>query len=240
VVTFDDEVLSYYKMSHMRGWTMIMILLGALQVSAQNTYTKASDSDPKAKVILDKLKATYNGYKSMEVKFDIDLELPNKPKVTQKGTIIQSGTKFQAKMTDQEVFSDGKTTWLYIKKNKEVQIMDAAEGASSAVMSPKQMMTLYEKGEYVYTIVEERTVGKDVWVDIEFKPLKKRSEYSKIRLTIDKKANKMVSLRVFSKDGSKYTLKVNSLTPNLKYDPAIFVFNTKSYPGIHIEDLRMD
>jgi outer membrane lipoprotein-sorting protein len=121
-----------------------------------------------------------------------------------------------------------------------VQISDIEEGEASAFMSPKQMMTMYDSGDLVYSIIEERKVGGTQFVDIEFKPLSKKTDYTKMRLTIDKKANKMVSLRVFSRDGSRYTLKVSDILPNKKYDPAMFTFNTKSVQGLHIEDLRMD
>jgi outer membrane lipoprotein-sorting protein len=222
--------------------TMWVLLLFSAVVMGQTTatMTKSKDSDPKAKTILDKLKKQYDSYKSMEVKFEIDLELPGKAVEKQKGTVIQDGKKYQVKLQDQEIYADGKTIWVYLKKNKEVQITDMEEGEASAFMSPKQMMTMYDSGEFVYSIIEERKVGNAQFVDIEFKPLSKKTEYTKMRLTIDKKANKMVSLRVFSRDGSRYTLKVSDILPNKKYDPAMFTFNTKSVQGLHIEDLRMD
>lgn len=221
---------------------MWVLLLCSAVVMGQTTatMTKSKDSDPKAKTILDKLKKQYDSYKSMEVKFEIDLELPGKAVENQKGTVIQDGKKYQVKLQDQEIYADGKTIWVYLKKNKEVQITDMEEGEASAFMSPKQMMTMYDSGEFVYSIIEERKVGNAQFVDIEFKPLSKKTEYTKMRLTIDKKANKMVSLRVFSRDGSRYTLKVSDILPNKKYDPAMFTFNTKSVQGLHIEDLRMD
>lgn len=218
----------------------IFIFVQYLVLGQSATMNKAKDSDPKANMILDKLKKQYDTYKSMEVKFEIDLELPGKAVEKQKGTVIQDGKKYQVKLQDQEIFADGKTIWVYLKKNKEVQITDMEEGEASAFMSPKQMMTMYDSGEFVYSIVEERKVGDAQFVDIEFKPLSKKTDYTKMRLTIDKKANKMVSLRVFSRDGSKYTLKVSEITPNKKYDSTMFTFNTKSVQGIHIEDLRMN
>lgn len=221
---------------------LCMGVLVHLHISAQSstTMTKAKDSDPKAKQILDKLKKQYDAYKSMEVKFELDLELPGKAVENQKGTVIQDGKKYQVKLKDQEIYADGKTVWIYLKKNKEVQITDMEEGESASFMSPKQMMTMYNSGDFVYEIIEERNVAGSQFVDIEFKPLSKKTDYTKMRLTIDKKANKMVSLRVFSRDGSRYTLKVSDILPNKKYDPAVFTFNTKSVPGLHIEDLRMN
>lgn len=215
-------------------------LVGGYVMGQSNTVTSKSDNDPKAKLILDKLKKQYDSYKSMEVKFELELELPNQPKEVQKGVVIQDGSKYQIKLKDQEIYADGKNVWIYLKKNKEVQITDMSDGDSSDFLSPKQMMTLYQKGEYLYSIVEERKVEGTHFVDIEFKPVSKKSDFTKMRLTIDKKANKMIYLRVFSRDGSRYSLKVGDIIANKKYESSCFTFNTKSVQGIHIEDLRMD
>ena len=143
-------------------------------------------------------------------------------------------------MKEQEIFTDGKTSWVYLKSNNEVQINDASDDAGSAFLSPKQLMEIYNKGEYVYSILEERKIGKSIYTDIEFKPVSKKSEFAKLRLTIDKKANKLLSLRVFSKDGSRFTIKVSELLSNKKYDASFFSLNTKSLKGVHVEDLRMN
>jgi outer membrane lipoprotein-sorting protein len=206
----------------------------------QSAMTSKKDNDPKAKNILDKLKKQFDGYKTMEVSFEMELELPNQPMEKQSGSLIQDQNKYVVKMKDQEIYADGKTVWIYLKKNKEVQISDYDDAAASEFMSPKQMMMLYEKGDYVYSIIEERRVGSQTFTDIEFKPLSKKSDIAKLRLTVDAKANKMISLRVFSKDGSRYILKVNSIIPNKKHDASLFSLNTKTLKGVHIEDLRMD
>ncbi len=222
-------------------FVLLFASLGYLNLGAQSpTMTTKKDNDPKAKSILDKLKKEFAGYKSMEVSFEMELELPNQPAEKQNGSLIQDGNKYVVKMKDQEIYADGKTVWIYLKKNKEVQISNFEESTTSEFLSPKQMMTLYEKVDYVYSIIEERKVGSETFTDIEFKPLSKKSDIAKLRLTVDKKANKMVSLRVFSRDGSRYLLKLNSITPNKKYEPSLFSLNTKALKGVHIEDLRMD
>ncbi|MBL0027395.1 MAG: outer membrane lipoprotein carrier protein LolA [Saprospiraceae bacterium] len=207
---------------------------------SQGTMLSTRDNDPKAKSILDKLKKQYDSYKTMEVSFEMELELPGKKTELRKGIVIQDGKMYQIKMEDQEIYSDTKTVWVYLKNNNEVQISDYEESESSDVMSPKQMMSLYEKGDFIYSLIEERKVGKNVFADIEFKPVSKKSDFTKMRLTVDKNSNKMISLRVFSRDGSKYLLKISDLKSNKKYDPAIFSFNPKAVTGVHIEDLRMD
>ena len=225
----------------MRVFGMVMFLFLCTSSFAQTkTYTKKGDSDPKAKVILDKLKKTLEGYSSVEMRFVLTMELPKQNKEVQRGTLIQSQKKFVVKMDQQDVYCDGKSTWIHFKNNKQVQLTDYDEKSGGAFLSPTQLLNLYQTGEYVYTITQERTEKGNTIADIEFKPLDLNNEFAKMRLTVNKTLNKVVSLRVFAKDGSRYTLDLESLLPNKKYDPATFVFNAKDHPGVRIEDLRID
>jgi outer membrane lipoprotein-sorting protein len=208
--------------------------------SQTKTYTKKGDSDPKAKTILDKLKKSMDSYNSVEMRFTLTMELPKQSPDVQKGVLIQSGKKFQVKMDQQDVYCDGKSTWIYFKKNKQVQVNDFDESATGGFMSPKQILKMYETGNFVYAITEQRKEKEATMADIEFKPLDLNSDFTKMRLTVNTTKNKFVSLRVFSKDGSRYTLQLNSIEQNKKYDPSIFVFNAKAHPGVRVEDLRID
>ncbi len=215
--------------------------LASYSYAQKNQFTKASDSDPKAKAILDKLKKEYQSSKAMEISFDLNIEMPGRGKEKQTGKFIQQGKKFALTSTDQEVFCDGKTVWLYIKANKEVQINNFEEGdQNDLMMTPSQMMRMYESGKYVYAITgNEKENGKDATL-IEFKPLDKNSEYSKLRLAVDVKSNRVVSMRVFSKDGSRFIMMVKNTLINKNYNAETFVFNKSKYPGIRVEDLRID
>ncbi|MBK8623652.1 MAG: outer membrane lipoprotein carrier protein LolA [Saprospiraceae bacterium] len=225
----------------MKGiFVVIMIFLTQSVWSQNNTYTKKNDSDPKAKVLLDKLKKTLDSYSSVEMKFTLTLEFPKKTPEVQKGNLIQAGKKFFVKMDQQDVYCDGKTTWVHFKKNKQVQVSDYDESGGGGFLSPKELLNMYQTGKFVYSITEQRTEKGSSMVDIEFKPLDAKSEFSKMRLTVNKTANKVISLRVFSKDGSRYILFLDSIIPNQKYDPSTFVFNAKSFPGVRVEDLRID
>lgn len=222
------------------GLTSMLLLFTLLEVTAQKTYLKSSDSDPKAKKILDALKKEYNGYKAMEISFELILELKGQAPETQKGKLIQQGKKYFVSVSDQEVYCDGKTVWLHQKANKEVQINSFEEGPGADMMSPSEMLRMYESGQYAYAITGNATENGTKVTQIEFKPLDKNSEYSKIRLSVAENTNKATSIKVFSKDGSRYTLNVKSIVPNKTYAPEIFVFNAKQHPGVHIEDLRID
>jgi len=75
---------------------------------------------------------------------------------------------------------------------------------------------------------------------IEFKPISKDSEYSKMRVTIDRKKTQLLRIKAFSKDGARYTMEVNKFTTNGTYKDADFVFDTAQFPDVFVEDLRIE
>ncbi len=198
------------------------------------------DNDPAARKILEKLKQKYDAYASMEIKFELELDLPDQDKQIQKGKIIQSGDKFSLDTEDYDMYCDGSSVWLYSELNQEVQINDADFEDSDEIMSPKDFMKIYESGDYEYTIVGEGKENGKSATFIEFKPLNEYSEYAKIRLAVKKSTPEVLSLKVFSKDGSRYKFSILSLMADKKYDHSVFVFDTKAHPDVFVEDLRIE
>ena len=212
-----------------------MILFGLTNLSAQNGSLK----DPEARKILQKLSKEYDSYTSMEVTFDLILDLPDQQPETQQGKVIQKGDKYLLDLHDQAIYCDGNFVWLHLKDNNEVQINDIDEDAEESFLTPKDMMTIYESEKYEYAITGTEKKGKTSLSLIEFKPLDPDSEYSKLRISVDTRNNKMDQMVVFSKDGSRYTLKIKKVLSDLAYSDTIFKFDKSKFPGIHVEDLRL-
>jgi outer membrane lipoprotein-sorting protein len=207
---------------------------------AQN-FTKTGDSDPKAKAILEKMRKTYEAWKTLEADFSLIIELPEKPKETQKGKLSQQGDKYRLKLGDRTIVSDAKSVWLYIPKSKEVQINDVEEeGEAGTISSPKDLLKAYEWKDYVYALTGEFEENGKVVQQIEFKPVAKDSDYSKVRLTLDKKTSQVFSIKSFGKDGSRYTIAVEKLTPDKTIPASTFTFAKSECPDCHFEDLRVD
>lgn len=213
-----------------------LILLGS--VSAQSG-AQPEKNDPEAKKVLDKIRKKYEGFKTIEAGFQLTIEVPGLPKELQKGTISQEGDKFRLEMDQQVIVSDTKTTWVYLKKNNEVQINNAEPGSDNGFLTPKELLKRYQKGDFIYGITDKTTENGKVLTQIEFKPKEKNSEYSKLRLSIDEKAGTIQSIKAFGKDGSRYTFVVNRLVSNKTLPAGTFSFDSKKYPGVRVEDLRM-
>lgn len=213
------------------------VALVSAQPSKVNTGEK---SDPQAKKLLDKVRNKYEAYKTLDADFTLTIEIADQPKEVQKGTISQDDKKFRLQMDDQILVSDGKTTWVYLKKNNEVQINDAdPKDADSGFMSPRELLRRYEKGDFIYAITDKGVENGRAVTFVEFKPKDRRSEYAKLRLSIDEKNLEIIGIKAFAKDGSRYGFQLTRLTPNKSFTPAHFTFDPKKYPGVKVEDLRL-
>lgn len=215
----------------------ISILMAFNIANAQSTES----SDPKAKALLDKVKKLYEGYKTLETGFTLSLKMAEQPKEDmQKGRIYQEGSKYRAEVGKQLILSDGTTMWQKI--DNTVKIMNVnKKKKSSDLMSPKDLMMLYEKNEYIYTLMGETKEGWSTKATIvTFKPINRRSEYSQIKVLIDQKTNQLVSITAFGKDQSRFKLTLEPSVPNKQYAANFFTFDKSKFPNVKVEDLRED
>ena len=218
---------------------LVLLCFITVSLSAQkNTLTSAMDSDPAAKVILDKLKQKYDGLAGMDVKFKLSILIPEQMEEVQEGRLSQSGDRYRAEIQSQTIVSDGKTLWIYLANNNEVQINDADMEDESGMLSPKDLLRIYEKGDYVYALVNQFAKDGKLIEQIEFKPIDPDSEYAKLRLSVDKKKNAVDTIEAFGKDGSRFVLTFLGIKENPQFQPGFFTFNPKDYPGVYVEDFR--
>ena len=215
-----------------------LITLFSTQSLAAQTTAVPEKNDPEAKKVLDKIRKKYDAYKTLEATFSLAIEVPGQAKEIQKGTVTQEGKKFRLDMADQIVVSDGVTTWAYQKKSNEVQVNDADPNDANSFLTPKDLLSRYQKGDFLYAITDKTTEGGKVLTQIEFKPKDKTSEYSKLRIAIDEKAGTMQSIKAFAKDGSRYTFNITRFTPNKVLAAGQFKFDQTQYKGVRVEDLR--
>jgi len=218
---------------------LICALTFNVAVAQVNTYQSAEDSDPDATRLLNKLKAKYEGFDNMKMDFNLEIEFPEEDKIVQKGNIFREGKKFYMDFEQQTVVSNGDKVWIHLKNNNEVQIYDAESMADEEnFMSPENLLKLYDSDAFVFAISDEVSQEGRTVAFIECKPIDRDSEFSKMRLTVDTKNIDMVSVKAFSKDGSRYTFINNALTSNLDIPSSKFEFKTSDFPDIYVEDMR--
>ena len=224
------------------AYILVFLFIANGAIAQKGTFTDNTDNDPKAKALLDKLKAKYDKYLALEIAVTLTIEIPDSDAEVIEGKMVQSGEKYRIEMGDHIIISDGKDLWTVMKQNEVVQLSNADEkdeDEESIIMSPKDLMNIYDSGDYIYAITNEAKEDGKVIQQIEFKPTDEDSEYFKMRLTVDKDKNTIARIKIFSKDGSRYTLAINKMRTNKIYDSAYFQYDKSICPECVLENVKM-
>ena len=215
----------------------ILTLLSIFSLVIANPFNSVSETqDNKSNEILNKLSKTYKTYKSVKASFTVTIfNKKSNTKVRQTGQLYQKGKKFRVNMSGQEIYCDGKTIWTYIDGANEVQV--SKFDAKSMDINPSEIFTIYEKG-FVHKYGGQKVVGTKTLDIVELIPTDKSKGYFKVKLGIDKLANKVKEMVVYSKNGLETTYDINKLDANVPINDSYFKFNTKDKPGVIVIDLR--
>jgi outer membrane lipoprotein carrier protein len=196
----------------------------------------AQQNDPKATAILNDVSKKYKAMTSMRAVFSMNTEdAKGKASQAQTGTLYAKGPMYKIELANQEIISDNKTVWTYLKDANEVQINNYEPDANS--INPAEIFTIYEK-DFYYALVGEETVNGRVYHVIELTPHDKSRSYFKVRLLVDKLDKTVKSTKIFDKSGTRTNLDVQKMTPNFQLNETFFSFDPKKYPGIEVVDLR--
>ncbi len=211
--------------------TLLFALLTALSSFCQTNDTQ----DPKAKAILDELSSKTKAYTSIKAEFTVAVQGKDKTKKPdiQKGALQLKGNKYKLEIKGQEITSDGKTSWTFLKDNNEVQVNDADQNMSDG-LSPTTLFTIYEKG-YKFRFESETASSQSINL-YPLNPDKKK--FHTLLLTIDKAKKQIISCAALMKDGSRIDYTLTSFITNSPMPEGMFNFDPKAHPGVEVIDLR--
>jgi outer membrane lipoprotein-sorting protein len=222
---------------------MKKILLYPLLLLA--TAPAFAQKDAQAKVILNQVSQKYRSYGVIKSDFNFTVDNPTAGiKESRSGTLIThtKTNKYKvsiygigAKDAEQEITSDGKNQWTYLKADKEVQISAASSNPND--FNPAKIFTIYEKG-YKYLYTGDQKISGKLYQSIDLTPEDAKSQYFKIRLLIDKTKKQIYSAQIFDRNGSRYNYTLRSFTTSTSVPATMFTFDTKAHPGVEVVDLR--
>ncbi|QIK53885.1 hypothetical protein G7051_05840 [Dysgonomonas sp. HDW5B] len=206
--------------------SILVFLLCVFGLSAQN-----------AKDILDKANLAYNKAGGITASFTVNTEdVKGKTVYSQDGKAYLKGNKFKIDVPDGITWFDGKTQWVYAKGSDEVNVSNPT-GEELAGVSPSVLLSLYNAGFKLNYKGEKKEKAKTVYI-VELIPLGKKTEFSKMIVTIDKATNIFTSVSTYGKDGVDNHLIINKIQTGVNLADNIFIFNKKEYPGVEVIDLR--
>ena len=218
--------------------TFLFIAIATLSFIA-TSQEKYTDKDPKAQVILDKLSAKHKAIDNIIIDFSASFSGVKIKSQTLSGTAYKSGEKYAYYTPDYKVINDGRSNWLFIKSENEVTITsneDADEG--SGLMSPTQLLSIWEKG-FKYKFIGEGRVGSKTLQEVRLFPDNpKKSKYHTITLIIDKVANELNKVEIKGRDGVNMVYNIKDFKSGKTITGSKFKFDKSKYPNCSVNDMR--
>ncbi|RLD64385.1 MAG: outer membrane lipoprotein carrier protein LolA [Bacteroidetes bacterium] len=209
------------------------------------TLVGYSQKGPKAKSILDKVSSKTKSYKTIKSNFSYNMEnLQDGVNETFEGTVFVKGNKYKILLMGTETYSNGKNRWVYMPDEEEVNLYEVEKKDrknknqdDDVLSNPRDLFNIYNKGfkyKYISEVVED---GRKLYL-IELVPRNKKKNFFKIKVKIDKAKYQLYSIKYFSKDGNRYTIKIKNFKPNVKMQDDMFTFDTKAHPDVEVVDMR--
>jgi outer membrane lipoprotein-sorting protein len=196
------------------------------------TISGFAQVDKKATAILDEVSVKTKSYKTIKIDFTYAMD-NDKEKIHDKfkGTLVSKGDKYKLTAAGQDVISDGKTVWTYLKDANEVQINNVGDDDDS--FTPTKLLSGYNK-DYKSKFIEEKGNNQV----IELYPLKKGKSFTKVRLTIDKTKKQISRFVIYDRNGSTFSYIVDKFVSDQAISDAVFTFNKAEHPGVEVSDMR--
>ena len=191
-----------------------------------------AQNDKKATAILDEVSVKTKSYKTIKIDFTYAMDNA-KEKIHDKfkGTLVSKGDKYKLTAAGQDVISDGKTIWTYLKDANEVQINNVGEDEDS--FTPTKMLSGYTK-DFKSKFIEEKGNNQV----IELYPLKKGKTFTKVRLTIDKAKKQISRFVIYDRSGSTFSYIIDKFVVDQPIADTVFTFNKAEHPGVDVNDMR--
>lgn len=196
-----------------------------------------AQSDVASKNILSALSKKFKTYDV--VKTDFTLSINNaeaKTKESQSGVLYlkYKANKYKIVLAEQEILSDGKSQWTYLKADNEVQLSNVSKADDA--LNPAQIFTDYNKG-YKTKYNGDSKTGNTIYQNIELVPTATRS-FFKIKMMVNKAKKQLYSMAIYDKNGNIYTYTIKTLSAATGITDVFFVWDKKKFAGVDIQDLR--
>ncbi len=217
----------------------IILIITLLSLTLFTFSQVELSKDPEAKKILDAVAKKTKSHNSLRIKFEYTIEnKQNDYKETHKGYAFLKGNSYKIIIPKTEIFSDGKTVWTYMKESNEITITEPGPEEES-IFNPAKLFSIYKNG-YKYLLIGEETVDEVSYKVIDLFPENtSESQYSKIRIKVNKTKNEIYVLETYGKSGVNSFLIVKAMGYNVKVSEKLFIFDEERYPDdIEIIDMR--
>lgn len=193
-----------------------------------------AQQDPAAKRVLDAVKNKYEKMKAFGASFSYSLKSSSGVTDNFSGSITIAKGMFRLKAGGQEVMTDGKTQWTYLKETNEANV---TEYEPDEGITPDKIYTIYKQG-FKYRLLPAESKGR--YHSIEMVPQdRKKYQLVKLKLRVKKTDNTIMGWETYENNGNKYVYTILKFIEHKNgISKSYFQFNPKKYPGVELNDLR--
>jgi outer membrane lipoprotein-sorting protein len=214
----------------MRLFTILLALFFSTVSIAQ--------TDAKAITILDNMAYKYKAYKGVDIAFSLTMENAQEDiKETSKGNARVKGNKYKINIMGVETYYDGTNMWSYMVDAEEVNLT-TPDPEDESTFDPSKLFTTYQDGYKIKYVREVFQHNRALHIIDLFPKDVKGSEFSRIKLKVDKDKNTIYQMIRYGKDGNDYTITLSKISENKTLTDAMFKFNKAKHPDVEIIDLR--
>ena len=191
-----------------------------------------SQSDQRARDLLDQVSEVYAGYETMSMSFAYQLDNAAEG-ISQKeeGTILVANDKYKLSILGIQQLFDGTSIYTIDDMNEEVIVQD--ESSLDNPLNPLDIFDFHKEGYLLQWDIAQRVSGRDIRY-VKLIPTEPKSQSKYLLLGIDTATNQLYKIIDLGINGTDTTFTVQEFVPNAPIEPETFVFDEDKYANYYI------
>lgn len=217
-------------------FTICLFLLLPVVLFAQLTPQTNRMVDTKALDIMKGLVAEISRHATLKMVFEVKYKNSKGSVIrSDEGELLMKGSAYKGRLQGNEIYCNGKETWLYQKEINEVQ-WQTYDAQSEDILNVSKFLSENEK-HFRSRFIKEETKNQEVFQTVDLLPIKSMN-YHKIRIVLQKRKRQILSLTIHQKNGESVCYEVKRWLSDIPADDSEFTFDAKAHPAVEIIDLR--
>ena len=197
------------------------------------SYVGFSQSDQRARHLLDQVSEVYAGFETMSMTFTYQLDNAAEG-ISQKeeGTILVANDKYKLTIMGIQQLFDGASIYTIDNLNEEVIIQD--ESTLDNPLNPLDIFEFHKEGYMLQWDIMQRVSGREIRY-VKLIPTEAKSQSKYLLLGIDDASKQLYKFIDLGINGTDTTFTVKEFAANTPIAPNTFVFDEDEYENYYID-----
>lgn len=192
-----------------------------------------SQSDQRARELLDQVSEVYAGFETMSMTFAYQLDNTAEG-ISQKeeGTILVANDKYKLTIMGIQQLFDGTSIYTIDDLNEEVIVQD--ESSLDNPLNPLDVFEFHKEGYLLQWDIAQRVSGRDIRY-VKLIPTQTESQSKYLLLGIDTASKQLYKIIDLGINGTDTSFTVEEFSANTPIAPKTFVFDEDKYANYYID-----